>query len=108
MNARDKNKPARILKDKFVHGFAWGALLPTIGFLSFYYLNQAMVDKGTLSSGWIGFKDSSIALFAICINLIPTFFANRRLLDNFIRGIMIPTVLASFVWFFYYGRALLD
>jgi hypothetical protein len=97
----------KILRDKFVYGLVWGMILPALGFAAFYGLNETMVNNSTVSSGWLGFKTSSVALFAICLNLIPTFFANRGMMDNFIRGIMIPTIIYAFIWFFYFGKAYL-
>jgi hypothetical protein len=97
----------KILRDKFVYGLVWGTTLPALGFGAFYGLNEMLVNNSAVSSGWIGFKLSSIALFAICLNLVPTFFANRRMMDNYIRGIMMPTILYAFTWFFYFGKAYL-
>ncbi len=91
-----------LLRDRFIYGFLWGILLPTIGFAALYFINDLIDRKSILGANFYGFKDSTVALTAICFNLIPTYFANRRYMDNFIRGIMIPTVIASFAWFFYF------
>lgn len=45
---------------------------------------------------------STLILMAFCVNLIPTFVANKRYMEEFIRGIMVPTVIYCFIWFFYF------
>ncbi len=96
-----------MFKDNFLYGFLWGALLPTVGFFALMYLNQLIVEKSLISSEFIGFRDSTVGIVAICLNIPPTTYANRRLLDNFIRGMMVATILAAGAWFFMYGRVLL-
>lgn len=98
-----------MIKNKFPFGLAFGFVLPLLFLPTFFYLDKVIVandiiNKITGNSNiiWGGFKDSTIYLLAICTNLVPTFFANRKRLDEFVRGIMIPTVVYCFVWFFYY------
>lgn len=91
-----------MLKNKFIFGFVWG-LLPLLAYFILMWLNDSIVDKSTLSAGFLGFKHSTVALVAICTNLIPTFFADRRKMDEFVRGIMIPTVLLAIGWFIYFN-----
>jgi hypothetical protein len=88
-----------MIKDKFYVGLIIGILLPFATFGLLFLFNMAFKGSEGVS---FSFKSSTIALFAICINLIPTIFANRLRYENFIRGIMFPTVLGSFVWFFYF------
>ncbi len=91
-----------MLKDKFLYGFCWG-LLPLLVFGLLMWLNVSIVEKSVISSGFLGFKDSTVALVAICSNLIPTFFADKAKMDEFVRGIMIPTVLLALTWFVYFN-----
>ncbi len=80
----------------------WG-LAPMLVYILLTWLNEVIVEKATISSGFMGFKESTVVLFAICINLVPTFFADRKKMDEFVRGIMIPTVLFAIGWFFYFN-----
>ncbi len=103
-----------MLKNKFIYGLVIGSLLPIIFYPVFDFMDASMVKHDVINKltgqsnlVWAGFKESTIYLFAICINLIPTFFANKRRLDEFIRGIMIPTVIFSFIWFFYFKSGML-
>jgi hypothetical protein len=88
-----------MIKDKFYVGLIIGILLPLATFGILFLFNIAF--KGSEGINF-SFKTSTVALLAICINLIPTIYANRLRYENFIRGIMFPTVLGSFVWFFYF------
>jgi hypothetical protein len=95
-----------MIKNTFLHGFITGLLLPSLSFALLHYLNQALQDNyiiGSPDAPWIGFKDSTLALLSICSNLIPSSIANRRYFEDYIRGIMIPTVIGAFVWMFYFN-----
>lgn len=96
-------------RDRFQSGLLTGSLLPLLGLALVHGLNWFMVETyviGSPDAPWIGFQDRTMAIMAICINLIPAGIANRRYMSEFIRGLMIPTVLAAFAWFFYYGKIL--
>ncbi len=96
---------SRWIQDNFLTGLITGLIIPLAGFGLLWFLNNAMMKANTFGSStleWAGFKTSTLVLMAICINLIPVLFANKHRMDEFIRGIMFPTVIGSFVWFFYF------
>ncbi len=100
-----------MLKNKFPFGLAFGALLPLICYPLIAYLDHLITAKdlinkitGNSNIIWGGFKLSTLILLTICTNLIPTILANRKRLDEFVRGIMIPTVVYCFIWFFYFWK----
>lgn len=101
-----------MLKNKFINGFITGLVIPLIAFPIIYYLDEALVHSDSVSvTGndkflWTGFKQSTLVLMAFCFNLIPTYIANKRYMEEFIRGIMIPTVIYCFIWFFYFRNSL--
>ena len=80
-----------------------GLILPLIAFGVFYGFNILMVKNGTVNGGWIGFKDSTIVLVSICVNLIPTAIGNNRRWDDFIRGLLVVTMVYCLIWFFVFG-----
>lgn len=97
----------------FITGLLIAAILPIIFYFFFDFLDRMIVQNdilnkltGSSSMLWGGFKESTVILFAICMNLIPTFFANRKRKEERIRGLMIPTVIYSFIWFFYFKSSL--
>lgn len=92
-----------ILKDKFVNGALVGLILPVLVWGILYLFNYLMVQNATISSGWIGFKPSTVFLLAICANLLPTAIGNKRRLDDFIRGLLVVTMIFCLAWFFIYG-----
>ncbi|WCL80732.1 hypothetical protein PPO43_12205 [Saprospira sp. CCB-QB6] len=96
----------QLFKDRLPYGLIWGLLTPILSFALLYAINKSLLQSGimdTYSTAWPGFKDSTLSLIAICGNLIPVAIANRRRLDEFTRGIMLPTVILAFVWMFYYN-----
>ncbi len=100
-------------RSEFIKGLITGITLPIIFYFFFDFLDEIIVQydvfnklTGSSSMLWGGFKESTVILFAICINLIPTFFANRKRKEERIRGLMIPTVIYSFIWFFYFKSSL--
>ncbi len=101
-----------MLKNKFINGFISGVIIPLVAYAVLYYLDGALVNSDSVSvTGndkflWTGFKESTLVLMAFCFNLIPTYIANRRYMEEFIRGIMVPTVIYCFIWFFYYKQSL--
>jgi hypothetical protein len=88
-----------MIKNKFIHGLLIGLLLPLISFAVLYFFNSALIQSETVN---FSFKTPTVALFSICSNLIPAIIANKNRYDEFIRGIMFPTVLGSFAWFIYF------
>lgn len=97
-----------MLKNKFIYGFTMGLLIPLVTYPIIYLFDQALISSETVNiTGndhflWTGFKNSTLLLMAFCCNLIPTYFANKRYMEEFIRGMMIPTVIYCFIWFFYF------
>jgi hypothetical protein len=87
-----------MFKNNVFYGLAWGIAIPLLTFGVLYGFYLALIQSPNLAS--LSFRFSTIALFSICANLVPVFVANKRKMDEFIRGIMFPTVLGSFVWFF--------
>jgi hypothetical protein len=88
-----------MIKNNFFYGLIWGIVLPLLVFGLFFLFNYALKFNETAN---ISFRDSTVVLFSICANLIPVIYANKRLMDEFIRGIMFPTFLGSVTWFFYF------
>lgn len=88
-----------MIKNKFWVGLAWGFLLPALGAGMLYLFDDYMTRS---NAGFSGFKNSSLVLYPLCLNILPTTYANRKLMDNFIRGIMLPTVIGCFIWLVYF------
>ena len=56
----------------------------------------------------MNFRQRSLALIGICLNVIPlNYFRNHYWIKS-LRGVVIGTFLLAVVWFFKYGQALLE
>ena len=89
----------QLIKNNVIHGLIVGIVLPLVVFGRLYGMNRVLI---TNEVSRISFKLSSVALFSICANLLPVLVANKRMMEEFIRGMMFPTVLGAFAWFFYF------
>ena len=100
-----------MFKNKFTNGLIIGIIIPLIAFPIIYLFDYSLINSTSVkvtsndSFLWTGFKKSTLVLMAFCFNLIPTYVANKRYMEEFIRGIMVPTVVYCFIWFFYFKDA---
>lgn len=86
-------------------GLLFGILLPTIGFLLLYNLFGLLEAKGAASGeGFsVNFRERTLSIVAMALNLIPLNFYRRRRWDLSMRGIVIATAVFAFVWLFRFG-----
>ena len=54
------------------------------------------------------FRPRSLALIAICINVLPMNWFKKRYYNKSMRGVVIGTFLLAIGWFFYFGDGLLN
>ena len=81
-------------------GIILGLLLPFVGFWLwkgvFEFLTMAgVMDPTGFSEDW---RQRTFALLAICMNIIPFQYHQKRRNDNTMRGLIFPTVLYVVVW----------
>ena len=86
-------------------GLLLGAIVPVVGFILFEGVfngleQVGLVEEATSSS--MGRRQRTIALLAICCNLLPFNFAKKRKLDNIMRGIIFPTLFYVAGWVYTY------
>lgn len=97
-----------MFKNKFTNGLIIGIIIPLIAFPIIFLFDYSLIHSTSVkvtsndSFLWAGFKLSTLVLMSFCFNLIPTYVANKRYMEEFIRGIMVPTVIYCFIWFFYF------
>ena len=104
MNTTKSISTNSMFKDTFLHGFVIGTIIPALATWGFLALNKALIAD---LSHDISFRSSTMVIIAISMNVIPTIIANKRMADNFMRGLMIPTIIAAFTWFFYFDPLML-
>ena len=90
--------------DNLLIGLAVSLIIPVI---AYYLLGQlqVMISNGAQAS--FAFKERTVALIAICLNVLPLNYFRKTYRNRSIRGLATGTMVLAFVWFFYYGRALL-
>lgn len=97
-------------KNSIIIGFAVGAITPVLGYLAIEFIFNSLSQMGLMDSGGIGFYSKrfrTLALFAICCNLIPLQFFKRKKWDLSMRGIVFPTLIYAAFWVYKYFSILL-
>lgn len=89
-------------------GVVFGLLLPVFGYLILHQLFAFLEIKGAASSAGFSsnFRERTLAIVAIALNLIPMNIFRRRRWDLSMRGVVIATAILAFVWLFQFGRNL--
>lgn len=90
-------------------GLLFGVLLPAFGFLFLYEIFSLLEIRGAASGEGFSpnFRERTLAVIAIALNLIPLNIFRRRRWDLSMRGVVIATAVLAFAWLFFFGRYLL-
>ena len=91
--------------DHFIVGFL-AAL--SVAFIAFALLQQGADWLAESASRPINFKTRTLALMAICINVLPMNYFRRSYRQKSLRGLVTGTMVLALAWFFYFGRDLLN
>ena len=97
-------------QNSLVIGFAIGVCVPVLAYL---LLDSALGALGSLGvtgadGAPIEFKQRTLALLAICGNLLPFYRFNNRFTEATMRGVLVATAVFVAGWFWVFGRALLS
>ena len=96
-------------KNEFWVGIVIGLVLPFVGYallLTVYdSLDAAGIIKRMANSPT--FRQRTLMVIAICLNLIPFNIYQRRNYTQTMRGIILPTGLYVIAWIIYFGRYIL-
>ncbi len=86
-------------------GIVFGLLLPAFGFLILYQFFSLLEIKGAASGTGFSanFRERTLAILAIALNLIPLNIFRRRRWDLSMRGVVIATAALAFLWLFRFG-----
>lgn len=91
--------------DSIIVGLAIGAVVPILGFWVTQQIFELLVSQGIMPPASDDIQSSrmrTIAILAICFNLIPFNYAKRKRLDNILRGIVFPTLIYVGYWVWTY------
>ncbi len=96
-------------KDSIPLGLIIGLLVPFVGYAALLEIYDQLAAQQVISDLGMtnNFRERTIALLAVCFNLIPFIYYNRLRFFNTMRGLVFPTVLLAVVWLFYFRENLL-
>ncbi len=99
-----------LTKDSIPIGFILGLMLPFIGYALLLELYDQLEANLIISDIGLSetFRKRTIALIAICFNLIPFNLFNQRRLHNSMRGIIFPTVVYVMTWLVYFSSSIFN
>ncbi len=89
-------------------GLLIGVLLPALSFVLLYQVFSLLELKGAASGAGFSpnFRERTLAIVAIALNLIPLNLYRKRRWDLSMRGVVIATAVLAFVWLIKYGTKL--
>lgn len=91
--------------DKILVGFLTAL---AVAFVAYGILLQAEEWLSNAYPSFTAFNDRSIALMAICLNVIPMNYFQRRYHNKSLRGLVIGTMVLAVAWFYVYGQDILN
>ena len=91
--------------DNILLGIAVAFIVATIGF---GLVAQGVDTANALFDVTLRFRERSLALIGICLNIIPMNYFRKKYWNKSLRGLVIGTFLLAVIWFIRYGQTLLD
>ncbi len=97
-------------KDSIILGVIAGLVVPFIGYATWMLLFEQFTEWGIMSADGFStnWRERTIALLAIAMNLIPFSYFNRKKHINTLRGIIFPTIAFAAAWMFFFGYKLVS
>jgi len=91
-------------KDNILTGIILGLITPVIGWFVVQFAFEIIGQMSARSEygGTPVWRTRTLALIALCCNLIPFQIAKAKRYDNTLRGITFPTIILVAVWFLYF------
>ncbi|MFZ1750029.1 MAG: hypothetical protein WAU01_07550 [Saprospiraceae bacterium] len=90
-------------RNSILTGFVIGCLFPVLGFVLVEFIFNTLTHYGLMaevSASTAGRRFRTIALIALCTNLIPFNYAKNRKSDHTMRGIVFPTLIYVMAWLY--------
>lgn len=90
-------------------GLAIGLVLPFVGYALLLMIYDGLESTGALSGRGFSanFRQRTLGIVAICLNLIPLNFFQKKRLTQSMRGLVLATLIYAVVWFINFGMKLL-
>lgn len=89
-------------------GLIIGLLLPVVAFTLLYQIFALLEIKGAASGSGFSenFRERTLGIVALAINILPMRIYQRRRWEDAIRGVVVATGVLALVWVAVYGRTL--
>ena len=86
-------------------GFLFGVIIPFVGYALLMILNEQILKTGNFGAGGSDpiFDETSLLLFALCLNLIPFTIYQRRRWNQSMRGVLTATMIGAMLWLFLFS-----
>ncbi len=86
-------------------GLVIGLLLPFVGYATLLMIFEQLegMDVGSSSGFSIGFRQRTVAIVAICLNIFPLNHFQKNRMTQSIRGLVLATFALVGLWLFWYG-----
>lgn len=96
-------------RDAIWVGVVVGLLVPFVGYAVLLMIYEALENLGWASSaGFLGnFRERTIALVAVSLNIIPMNMFMARRNGNSMRGVLVVTMVYAIIWFLYFRDTIL-
>jgi len=91
-------------KDNIITGILLGLLTPLVAWFIVKFGFDIIGNMSARSEfgGTPTWRPRTLALIALCFNLIPFQIAKMKRYDKTLRGIVFPTIIFVAVWFLYF------
>lgn len=97
-------------RDKLWIGLLIGLVVPFVGYAIILMIletlgaNESLADKNLN----FDFKERTLTLLALALNLIPMRIFMKRYMNKALRGLVLATLVYGLVWMVYFGSKLLE
>ena len=90
-------------------GLIIGLLLPVLGFIFLYQIFNFLEIKDAASSSGFSplFRERTLSILAIALNLLPLNLFRTRRREDAMRGVVIASVILVAAWIFYFSSIIL-
>lgn len=90
--------------DNILIGLAVSLIIP---FIAYFLLLQVQGFIASSAGRPIMFEQRTLALIAICLNVMPLNYFRKVYRNRSLRGLATGTMILALCWFFWFGRSLL-
>ena len=98
-----------ISKDSIIIGILIGLVVPFVGYALLLTLFDYLQSVGLVEPNGLSptFRQRTLSVLAICLNIIPINIFKKRYWDKSMRGVVFPTGLYVIAWIIYFGKHIL-